>query len=47
MELRLVDENFKVLYSSDSVTATMIAIHAGTFDIKDTMRLYYKFIENN
>lgn len=46
MELRLVDENFKLLFSSNSITANNIAIQVGTFGIKDTVRLYYKFIEN-
>lgn len=45
--LRLVDENFKVLISNDSITQTNIAFDAQRFGIKDTVRLYYMFIENN
>jgi hypothetical protein len=47
MELRLVDENFKVLFSSDSITENNLAVQAGALGIKGTVRLYYKFIENN
>lgn len=44
---RLVDENFKVLVSNDTTTAAAIALDITSLHIKDTVRLYYKFIENN
>jgi hypothetical protein len=47
VELRLVDENFTTLILNDSVTQDDIHLNAGTFGIHDTVRLYYKFIENN
>jgi hypothetical protein len=47
VSVRLVDENLKVLVSIDSVTARTIQINVSSFGIKDTMRLYYKFIKDN
>jgi hypothetical protein len=47
IELRLVDKNFNPIYSNDSVLGNAVQFNAGAFGIKDTVRLYYKFIENN
>jgi len=46
-EMRLVDENFNTLFSGDSITSSFVMINASDYGIKDTVRLYYKFIENN
>jgi len=46
VNMRLVDENLNVLLSVDSVTAGAVSIDVSSF-IKDTVRLYYKFIANN
>ncbi len=47
VEFRLVDENFKTLISSDTLTTNSICFDVRDFGIKDTLRLYYRFIENN
>ena len=47
LELRLVDRNFNSLYSNDSVWGSNVQFDARVFGVKDTIRLYYKFIENN
>lgn len=47
IEFRLVDENFNTLITHDSIYQNNIALDARTFGIQDTVRLYYKFIENN
>jgi len=47
LELRLVDKNFNPLYSNDSIWGNEIQLDASVYGIKDTIRLYYKFIENN
>ena len=47
LELRLVDKSFNALYSNDSVWGNALMFDAGVFGIKDTLRLYYKFIEGN
>jgi hypothetical protein len=47
LELRLVDKNFNPLFSNDSVWGNTVRFDASVFGIKDTLRLYYKFIENN
>jgi hypothetical protein len=44
--LRLIDENFKVLHSIDSIPANALAFDASALGIKDTIRMYYKFIKN-
>jgi hypothetical protein len=46
VNMRLVDENLNVLLSVDSVTARAVAIDVSSF-VKNTVRLYYKFIANN
>ncbi len=46
-EMRIVDENMKTLFSSDSITTKYIMINGMDYGIKDTVRVYYKFIENN
>jgi len=47
VEFRLVDENFQTLISSDTLTNSSIHFDIRDFGIKDTLRLYYRFIENN
>lgn len=47
LELRLVDKNFKLVFSVDSIIGNTVQFNANAFGIKDTLRLYYKFIENN
>jgi hypothetical protein len=47
VELRLVNEDFNTLISIDEVAQDIIQLNAGTFGIKDTVRLYYRFIEGN
>jgi hypothetical protein len=47
LELRLVDKNFNPLFSNDSVLGNAVQFDARVYGIKDTLRLYYKFIENN
>jgi len=47
VEMRLVDEDFKTLFSIDSITSSYITFNGMDFGIKDTIRVYYKFIENN
>ena len=47
VEMSLVDENFNVLYYIDSLTGSYITLNGANFGIKDTIRLYYRFIENN
>lgn len=47
LELRLVDKSFNPLYSNDSILGNAVQFDASKFGIKDTIRLYYKFIQNN
>lgn len=47
MAIRIVDRNFKVLMSKDSLYAVKNAIDLSQFNIKDTVRVYYKFINGN
>jgi hypothetical protein len=47
LELRLVDKNFHLLFSNDSILGNAVQLDSKSFGIKDTLRLYYKFIENN
>jgi hypothetical protein len=44
LQIRLVDENFNKLIVNDSIDANNFQLDAGTFGIKDTVRLYYKMI---
>jgi hypothetical protein len=46
INLRLVDQDFKVLLSMDTLNNSNIAVATSSF-VKDTVRLYYRFIENN
>jgi len=47
LELRLVDKSFILLYSNDSILGNHLVFDSKVFAVKDTLRLYYKFIENN
>lgn len=47
LDVVLVDENFNKLITTDSIIHNSIAFDAGTFGIHDTVRLYYKFVNNN
>ena len=47
IELRLVDQDYNILISNDSILENNIQLNAGTFGIKDTVRLYYKFVSDN
>jgi len=45
LAFRIVDRNYNVLLSQDSVYSNGIAINVQSFNIKnDTVRLYYKFL---
>lgn len=43
---RLVDESFKTLTAVDSVASNAITFDAAGLGVRDTVRLYYKFIVN-
>jgi hypothetical protein len=47
VELRLVDQDFNILISNDTILQHNVQLNAGTFGIKDTVRLYYKFVDGN
>ena len=47
IELRLVDQDYNILISNDSILQHNSQLNAGTFGIKDTVRLYYKFVSGN
>jgi len=47
VELRLVDQDFNILISIDTILQNNVQLNAGTFGIKDTARLYYKFVDGN
>ena len=42
--IRIVDKDFKVLFKKDSIKTKAILIDYASFGIKDTVRVYYKFI---
>ena len=46
-ECRIVDENFKVLFAHASIIPKSFSFDATKFGVKDTIRVYYKIIENN
>lgn len=46
LELRLVDKNFRVLASSDSISNQTIGLQVGN-GVKGTVRLYYKLIDGD
>jgi len=47
VELRLVDQDFNILISIDTILQNNVQLNAGTFGIIDTVRLYYKFVDGN
>jgi len=47
MELRIVDENFNKLLSIDTITNNSFTLDAKAGSLKDTVRVYYRFIEGN
>jgi hypothetical protein len=47
LAFRVVDEGFNTIISRDSVYSSTVNINMSTFGIQDTVRMYYKFIENN
>jgi hypothetical protein len=42
--IRLVDKNFNVIMSQDSVYVSSLSVDLSSFTLNDTIRLYYKFI---
>ena len=47
MSVRLVDRDFNVLFSKDSIYENKLLLGLNTLTSNDTVRLYYKFIDIN
>lgn len=47
LAVRIVDKNFNTLLSKDSLYAKINVIDLATLSIKDTVRIYYKFMDKS
>lgn len=47
LALRIVDRNFKVLMSKDSLYSKITMFDVGSLGVQDTVRVYYKFMNGS
>lgn len=44
LDLRMVDRSYNLLFSKDSIEVNLISFNLENLVLKDTVRMYYKFV---